>query len=119
MKTVKILFVVLMGVALINSCTKEILPNPNPKTMDDLVIKATFDWKTVADYKFTIQGTVSRVITIASVSGTEYKKSFLTANQPYTVNLSIPTYEKSVNLKYNGQVVLITLSSSSITYSFK
>jgi hypothetical protein len=109
-------FVVVL--ATMESCEKEILPNPNPQTMDDLIIMDAFNWGTTTDYNFTIHGTVNRVIMITSPDGSVYKKGMLTASQPYIVNLSLPTYEKTVYLKYNGKVVSVQLTTSTIVYSF-
>ncbi|MFA6127555.1 MAG: hypothetical protein WC699_09630 [Bacteroidales bacterium] len=119
MKTVKIFFIVLVSLAAFNSCQKEPIPNPDPKTMDDLVIASTFDWKTTSDYVLTLQGPVNRVVMVTAADGTIYKKGMMVANQPYEVKLTLPAYEKTVDLKYNGQIVELALASAKITYLFK
>ena len=119
MKKLYVLLVILAGVSLLSSCTKEILPNPDPQTMNDLVIKDSFNWKTTTDYEFTVTGNINRLLTVTSTDGTIYKKVSLTANQPLKVTLTIPSYENKVNLRFNGQIIEVALVGTSITYSFK
>jgi hypothetical protein len=119
MKTLRILLVILTGLMAFSSCAKEPLLNPDPLTMNDLIVKGTFSWSTTNDYKFTLQGPVKGVIRITSSGGLVYKKGILTANQPLTMNLSIPAFEKSVTVRYNGQIVDVQLINPVITCTFK
>jgi hypothetical protein len=119
MKKARLLLAVMIAMAAIISCTKEPLPNPDPKTMDDLVIKDDFSWKSTLDYELTLQGPVSRVVMITGADGAVYKKGLMTANQPYVLKITMPAYMKTVILKYNSQVVELSLSSASMNYIFE
>ena len=119
MKTIKILLIVLAAIATMSSCQKEPLPITVPETMNDLVVDPSFNWSTSADYEFSVQGPVNRVIMITAPDGTIYKKGLITANQPLKLKINLPAYVKSVSLRYNGQIVELTLTSTQITYLFK
>jgi hypothetical protein len=119
MKTLKIFLVALFGLVALSSCQKDVIPDPAPQTMNDLVISNNFNWKTTADYTLTVQGPISRVISVTSDEGAVYKKGMLMANQSLVVNLTLPSYQKTISLRYNGQVIVLPLSSNSLTYSFK
>jgi len=118
MKKLSLLLVVMIALIAFSSCTKEPLPNPDPKTMDDLVIKDDFSWKSTMDYELTLQGTVSRVVMVTGTDGAVYKKGLMTANKAYVLKITVPAYVKTVNLKYNGQVVELSLTSAKMSYSF-
>jgi len=108
-----------VALAAMSSCQKDVLPNPNPQTMDDLKITPAFDWKTTLDYDFTLKGTSTHVVQILSADGTVvYKKGLIMANVPYVVHLTLPSYVKDVSLRYFGQSVNMQLSSKSISYTF-
>lgn len=119
MKTLRLLGLAFLGMALFVSCEKEPVVNPDPKTMEELIVHETFDWKTTVDYQFNIQGTISRVIMITAADGSVYKKGLLSADKPYSVKLALPAYVKSVRLKYNGQVAEVPLTSVNVNYSFR
>jgi hypothetical protein len=119
MKSIKILLVLLVALAAMSSCQKEAIPNPDPQTMDDLIITPAFDWKTTADYDFTLKGTSTHVVQILSADGTVvYKKGLMMANVPYVVHLTLPSYVKDVSLRFFGQSVNVQLASKSISYNF-
>lgn len=119
MKTIKTVLIALVTFVAMSSCQKEILPNPDPKTMDELVIQSTFDWKTTSDYDFTLNGTSSHLVQIMSTDGAIiYKKGFLIANAPFVVHLTLPSYVNAVTLRYFGQSVEVPLTSKSISYTF-
>ena len=119
MKKLYLLALLFLGHSFFSSCTKEILPNPDPQTMNDLVIQNSFNWKTTTEYEFTVTGNINRLLTVTSTDGTIYKKVSLTANQPLKVTLTIPSYENKVNLRFNGQITEVALVATSITYSIK
>jgi hypothetical protein len=119
MKTIRVVLVALIAAVAFSSCTKEILPDPNPQTMDDLIVKADFSWKTSADYELTLQGPVNRVVSVMEQDGTLIKKCLVVANKPYKMDVTLPAYATTLRLQYNGVAVDLTLDSKKIVYSFK
>jgi hypothetical protein len=114
-------FLLILGIMIFASCRKETIQpvvDPSPTTMDQLVISKNFDWKTTKDYQFTVTGSSNHTLRIASASGTVYHKAFLVKNVPYSVNLTLPSYEKSIHLLYNGQDITCQLSKTVISYTF-
>jgi hypothetical protein len=107
-------------VVLFTSCRKD-FDNPTPKvpaTMEDLKIPADFDWKTIKDIQLTLTGYANSIVEVTSPEGVVYQKSFLTRNEPYIMKLTVPTYERSLRLKYMGQNIELELSSGTIEYIF-
>jgi hypothetical protein len=123
MKKLKMFFVLLIGLFTFGSCQKD---NPIPsstlpkvaKTMDAMVVKTSFDWKTAIQYKFTLTAKSTHAVIFVTPSGGVNRKYFLIANNPFTVMLSIPAYEKTIHLLFNGKDVELPLSGSTLSYTF-
>jgi hypothetical protein len=123
MKKVRILLVLLISLFIFDSCQKD---NPVPsssqpkvaKTMDAMVVKSTFDWKTAIQYKFTLTSKSNNAVTFVTPSGSVNRKYFLIANSPFTVTVSIPAYEKTIHLLFNAKDIELPLSGSTLSYTF-
>lgn len=112
-----------MSILLLYSCRKDSSgpPSAQPKVplkIEDLTVKASFDWKTAIQYKFTLTSLSNHAIVCVSPSGSVNSKYFLIANSPFTVTLSIPAYEKTIHLLFNGRDVELPLSSTDLSYTF-
>lgn len=95
-------------------------PTPNsPSSMDDLEVTSSFDWKTTSDFQLTITGKGNSIVEVISNEGITYQNAFLTANVPYTMKLTVPSYEKSVHLKFMGQDISLELDSETLSYQFQ
>ncbi len=86
--------------------------------MDELEIPSDFNWKTIKDFQLTLTGYANSIVEVTSPQGTVYQKAFLTKNEPYSIKLTVPTYEKSIRLKYMGQIIELELASNEIEYVF-
>jgi hypothetical protein len=121
MKT-KILFIGILFITLIaTSCKKDDIEPPTvqkPQNMNELVASQSFDWKTTKDFQFTINGNIDAVVKIVSANGVVYHKGFLKTNSPYKVNLSLPTYEKTVRIIYFGKDIECSLNQLVINQNF-
>ena len=112
-----------MSILLLYSCRKD-NSGPNsanpiiPKKIEDLTVKASFDWKTTKQYKFTLTAKSSHSVVFVTPSGGVNRKYFLIANSPFTVTLSIPAYEKTIHLLFNGKDVELPLNGTDLTYVF-
>lgn len=116
-----ILFFFVAGIVFATSCKKELTkPNDDPANQDltKIEVPATFDWKTTGDFQISLTGNTDGIVTISSASGIVYLKAFLKQDQPYTTKLTVPAYETSVELRFNGKVVAIALTSETISYQF-
>ncbi len=116
----KIILLSVLGLAvLFSSCRKDMDNKPTtPPTMEELEIPADFDWKTIKDFQLTLTGYANSIVEVSSPEGVVYQKVFLTRNEPYTMKLTVPTYEQSVRLKYMGQNIELQLSTTNIEYTF-
>jgi len=105
-----------------SACKKDKVVDPTPTTptsMEDLVVAPNFDWKTTRDIQITVTGKVNSIIDVLTVDGVSYQKAFITANKPYIIKLSIPSYEKTVKLSYLGNIVSVELGNGTINYVFE
>lgn len=121
MKKVALLFaiIVALNALMLSSCKKDPKPETLPENMEKLKVPANFNWKTTKDFQLTLTGKTAGIVEVASPQGIAYQKAYLNANQPYTMKLTVPTYEKSVRLKFLGQDVLVTLGAASMSYQFQ
>ncbi len=117
------LFIILFSFLLFTTaCKKDSPVDPNPvapENMADMKVNANFDWKTTRDVQITMTGKVNNMVTVFSSEGDTYQKAFLKANQPYTMKLTIPSYETSVRLKYMGQDISLDLGNGTLSYQFQ
>ena len=123
MKTIKVLPFLIVTILFFNSCRKDnsgptIVTPPAPITIENLTVKSAFDWKTTVQYKFTLTSKSNNAVVIVSPSGSVNRKYFLTGNSPFGVSLSVPAYQKTIHLLFNGHDVEVPLNSSNISYSF-
>lgn len=121
MKTKIFLIGMLFITLFATSCKKddiEPLTVQKPQNMDNLVANQSFDWKTTKDFQFTINGNIDAVVKISSSTGVVYHKGFLKTNSPYKVNLSLPSYEKTVHIIYFGKDIECSLNQSIINQTF-
>jgi len=93
--------------------------NPLPDSTEDIKVPNDFKWKTSKDIHLTVKGNANGMVQILSSKGEVYWKAFITANQTANIDLNIPTYETSLQLKYQGQTVSIELTSNSLNYDFQ
>jgi hypothetical protein len=123
MKTIKVLPFLLVTILFLYSCRKDnsgpssITPKA-PTTIENLTVKSTFDWKTTIQYKFTLTSKSNNAVVIVTPSGSVNRKYFLTGNSPFGVSLSVPAYQKTIHLLFNGHDVELSLNSTNISYSF-
>jgi len=124
MRKLRIFLVMLVGLFVFASCQKD-NPIPSPgtpsaatKTMDAMVVKPTFDWKTSVQYKLTLKSKSDNSVILVTPSGSVNQKFYLIANSPLTAVLSAPSYEKTIHLLFNKHDVEISLSGPTLSYTF-
>lgn len=121
MKT-KILFISLILITLIfTSCRKDDIAPPTknkPQNLNELQANSNFDWKTTKDYQFTLKGNNSGVVKIISESNDVYYIGFINANSATTIDITLPSFEKSVRLVYWGNDIKCQLNQKNINYTF-
>lgn len=116
------IFIMIFGLAAIfTSCKKDrTIEEPSaPTKMDELQVPASFNWKTTKDYNLTLTAPLAGIAEVANAGGVAYQKAYLSANQAYTLKLTLPAYEKAVKLSFKGQTVDLALSANTLQYSFQ
>ncbi len=117
-------FIILLFSLLVltTACSKKTTNDPDPvppQNMEDLDIKSGFDWKTTKDIQLTLTARASNIVDVQSDEGKSYQKAFLAADVPYTMKLTVPSYEESVILSFMGKEVNLELNNSTINYEFQ
>jgi hypothetical protein len=106
-------------VVILSSCKKDRFDEPKaPEKMEELTVPASFDWKTTKDYSITLSAYTNGIAEVSNTADVVYQKAFLTSGQPYTMKLTVPSYEKTIRLKFMGKSQDIALGSPSISYQF-
>jgi hypothetical protein len=99
------------------SCRKDLEPTI-PSSMEELKVPANFDWKTTKDHTFVFQSGSSGLVAVNSKSGTTYHRAYLMQGNPYTIKLTLPTFEKRVVLVFKDQTLEVELTGSIINRQF-
>lgn len=87
--------------------------------LDELEVSSNFNWKTYKDVSLILTGNNNSIVEVISQDGqTVYQKVYLTNNKAYEIKLAVPTYEKQLKLKFNGQVKSVNISSGNANYTF-
>lgn len=117
-KLTLILGIFAIGLVMFSGCKKLEIQDPGPASMDNLSVSESFDWKTTRTITLHLTGYASSVANITSASGSSYTKIFLNQNERMTLQVTIPTYETTIHLRYMGQDVTLEVSNSEIEYIF-
>ena len=118
----KLALLLLLAIPLIFvSCKKDTNPpvNPLPDSTEELKVPNDFKCKTTNDVQLTVKGNSNGMVQVLSSQGQVFWKVFITANQTSIINLNIPAYETSLQLKYQGKTVSLELTSNSLNYEFQ
>lgn len=87
--------------------------------MEELTVPASFDWKTTKDVQLTLSANANGIVEVMNASNISYQKAFLTPAQPYVMKLTIPSYEKSVKLRFQGKEASLEIGSGNLSYNFQ
>jgi hypothetical protein len=115
-----ILITVLALAALFTSCRKDRFEGPKaPEKMEELTVPANFDWKTTKDVQITLSANANGIVEVMNSQQIAYQKAFLTPAQPYVMKLTIPSFEKSVKLRFQGKEASLEIGSGNLSYNFQ
>lgn len=105
---------------ILGSCTKEIdyIKGDVNTPVDEMVVSANFDWKTSKDVVLNLTGYTNGLVRVESTTGVVYQTAGLLKYQPYTMKLTVPAREGSVNLVFGGKSVKVSIGSGEVTYRF-
>ncbi len=104
-----------------SSCKKD-TPEPAqtlPSNMNEMVVPQGFDWKTSKSFEIVITASEGGIVEAGSTDGRSYQRAYLKANQPYTMKLSVPTYEKKLVLSFAGQQTILELTTQQLNHRFQ
>lgn len=118
----KLLIIFFSLLLVTTACKKDDTTNTNPivpATMDDLNVSSDFDWKITQDIQITITGNTNNMVKVTSLDGDIFQKAFIKANEPYIMELSIPSHLTSVKLQYMDQDVTLEIGNGVFSYKFQ
>ena len=111
-----------LGLSLLFASCRKDVENPTdqtPSNMDEMVVPASFNWKTTKEYQLNITAPSMGIVEVNSAQGATYQKAYLQAQQSYTMQLTLPSFEKTVQLKFGGQTATLELNAASLSYTFQ
>lgn len=118
----KIIVLIIGSFILLSACRKEIVKKDitpgNPTSMDELSISSDFNWKTTKDYQITFSANNSNLLKVENDNGLVFQSAFLRADEPYKMKLNLPTYQKTVHLKFLNEDVVLKLDNTELEYNF-
>jgi len=86
--------------------------------MDDLSVSSDFNWKTTKDYQISFTTTNSGLVKVENGNGVVFQSAFLKADETYKMKINLPSYQKTVNLKFMNEDVVLKLDNSQLEYNF-
>jgi hypothetical protein len=126
MKTIRLIFLIsaISGI-LLTACKKNEGPTPEglPKTLNELKASDTFNWTTGMPVEISITGLptlapVRSTLTIGLVNGTTLFSKLHLMDQNMTINLTIPSTEKELILKYGSVIYHVAVANNKAVFSF-
>ena len=118
----KIIFLsAIATIIFLSSCKKDrMFDEPQaPQTMEELTVPNSFDWKTTKEVNLTLTAQASGIVEVANSQLVAYQKAFLNPGSAYTMKLTVPTYEKSIKLRFLGQEATLEITGSTLSYTFE
>lgn len=117
----KTLVLILGTLILFSACRREIKKDINPvsmASMDELEVSSDFNWKTTKDYQITFSANNSNLLKVENDNGVVFQSAFLKADEPYKMKLNLPSYQKTVHLKFLNEDVVLKLDNTELEYNF-
>lgn len=112
----KTLILLLLAGTLAYSCRKEFREETSSSSdnMSELRVADSFNWKTTADYHFSITANTNGIVRIQSEEGVVFHRANLSSHKEYNTKVAIPTYVKSILVRQGNATVMVELNSESI-----
>ncbi len=125
MKRIKLLTLI-SAVAIVSftSCEKSVDIVPNPQTnIEDIQFDNSFNWSTGNPVTLNITGlptvvSVKNTLTISLQNGTTVFSHLHLLDQNLSLNLTIPSTEKELMLKYGSTTYMIPVVNNKADFSF-
>lgn len=90
-----------------------------PENMDQMVVPASFNWKTTKSYQLTVEAPTGGILEVQSSAGVAYQKAYILSNSPYVMQLTLPAYEKNIKLKLADKSTNLELNSNTLSFRFQ
>jgi len=97
-------------------------PSPSPAMtngMADIKVNADFEWNTMKDLQLDIISNATAVLYVKSKTGVVYHKAMTNNGSTYQTTITVPTYEKELEVVLAGQSRLIPITNDRISVSFQ
>ncbi|MEJ5303951.1 MAG: hypothetical protein HPY80_11110 [Bacteroidales bacterium] len=83
--------------------------------MKEMQVPADFNWKTTCNLQVSITAKSNGLVEILDSQGNAYQKAFLLANKPFVLKFTVPTFEKSLKIKFNWKETSVDITSDNLT----
>ena len=89
------------------------------RSIEDLVIPSSFDWKTQKEVEFNITGYQTSSVRVYSEDGTQLMRVNAFQGNEASFKVTVPAYMQTVTVVYRGQEKEFNLGSSAINHVFE
>lgn len=120
MKTFKFIILSAIIVVGLNSCLKDLEPlDQEPiNTLEQIVVSPDFNFQTFRNIDVIVTGYTNGLVEVMSTEGVVYQKAYLQKKQQYEMQVTIPTYEKFLVLRFKGKTANIEITSDIVSWNF-
>ena len=116
--------ILLIIILIVISCRKDIKDispeqtSGNIKSMSEMKVSSGFNWKTTQSVYLEFTVPVKSSLVVKSSAGVIYHKALIQPSDVYQINITIPNYEKELNVIINGVSHLLKIDNNRIVHSF-
>lgn len=119
----KLLFLFFVASLMLASCNRDRYKEQHDvelhNSTQQLSVPQDFDWKTSKDYTVSINSKVSGMLDVVNSDGKVYQQVYIHADKAFDMKLTVPTWEKSLQVKFRGTTQPLELTGSPIKLNFE
>ncbi len=124
MKKIFYFFATVLLFSAINACQKpDMLKKDLPdtlettRTMNDLMVGESFDWKTTKDVYVTLKLSNTGTVYLNSIKGETFQKAFVRGNSEYLSKITIPAYMHKIEIIHSGTKTEVPIIDNKVQLS--
>lgn len=119
----KLLFFIVAASLLLASCNRDRYKEQHEVDLNNstqqLSVPQDFDWKTSTDHTITIKSASAGMLDVTNSDGKVYQQAYIHADKAFEMKLTVPTWEKSLQVKFRGKKQPLELTGSHILLNFE
>ncbi len=119
----KLLFFIFATSLMFGSCNRDRYKEQHEVDLNNstkqLSVPQDFDWKTSLDHIITIKSASAGMLDVTNSDGKVYQQVYIHADKSFEMKLTVPTWEKSLQVIFRGKKQPLELTGSPIELNFE